>query len=130
MAANNGPPKPSKWGKWTAILVILAAVIVAVWLLGPISGLIGLFVIPAANPKAKELESNEKAQILAADPTAVLASQPSDVRAGVAAENASAVSSALDGLKADSARNIAALIGEGIPSSPTVTVTVGDSKGS
>ena len=38
--------------------------------------------------------------------------------------------SALDGLKADSERNIATLIGEGLPSPPAVTVTVTDSKSS
>ena len=127
MAANNAP---FNWGKWSAILLILAAVIIAVWLLGPIFGFVGLFAIPAGTKTPKELQADEKAAILAADPVTVLASQPADLRTAVADVNTAAVGSALGALETDSARNIAALVAEGLPSPPAVTVTIADPKSS
>jgi len=104
MAVNSG------LGKVLAVVVILAAVIVAIWLWGPLCALAGLFIVPATSEKGKALENTERAKILATDPAVVVASQSAELRAELAKSNSDIVNSAV----ADAER-ISVHLGTGFP---------------
>jgi len=104
MAANNA------LGKVLAVVVILAVVIVAIYLWGPLCALAGLFIVPATSQKGKELESAEKAKILATDPAVIVASQSAELRTELAKSNSDIVNNAV----ADAER-ISAHLGTGFP---------------
>jgi len=89
MAVNSG------LGKVLAVLVILAAVIVAVYLWGPLCALAGLFIVPATSEKGKALENTERAKILATDPAVIVASQSAELRTELDKSNSAIVESAV-----------------------------------
>ena len=104
MAVNNA------LGKVLAVVVIVAVVIVAIWLWGPLCALAGLFIIPATSEKGKALEITEKAKILATDPAVIVASQSAELRKSLADSNASIVIGAVE-----DAKRLSAQLGTGFP---------------
>ena len=104
MAVNNA------LGKVLAVVVIVAVVIVAIWLWGPLCALAGLFIVPATSEKGKSLEITEKAKILATDPAVIVASQSAELRTELAKSNASIVSGAVE-----DAKRLSAQLGTGFP---------------
>lgn len=91
-------------GKFIAILLVLAGLAALAYFWHPLAALAGLFLIPSTQKQREE--------ILARPAADVVASQPADVRSGVAAAESGAVSAGLA---------LAESLGK-----PAVTVTVSD----
>jgi len=104
MAVNNA------LGKVLAVVVILAVVIVAIWLWGPLCAIAGLFIVPATSEKGKSLEITEKAKILATPPAVVVDSQSAELRDALTESNDSIVNSAVA-----EAERISVHLGTGFP---------------